>query len=139
MFPLSWGEALDRLTILHIKKEKVVDKDKLRHIQQEYSDVNQLFLEAEANGVFTQHELERFFISLLVVNKRLWKIEDDIRNFESRSCFGPEFVELARSVYKTNDQRFRIKNEFNQLTNSFYQEQKEYVSYENDGGSWNEK
>lgn len=137
MFPLSWGEALDRGTILAIKVQMIKDKDKLRKVIQEWNDLQSIFDKAILNEIFTMEQLNDSFRELNAVNLELWDIEDRIRIKERDQEFDDEFIELARSVYKVNDQRFTLKNKFNQLVGSHYQEQKEYVDYANDSSSGN--
>ena len=124
--PISCGELIDKLTILEIKLINVKDDEKKKHIQNEYdylSNVSQKLQEVDLE------KYKNFYTKLLDINQLLWKIEDDIREQESKSMFKEKFISLAREVYKTNDSRFAVKNEINIFYDSDIQEQKELISY----------
>lgn len=123
--PVSFGELIDKLTILEIKKSKITDNEKLKNIQLEFELLNKKY---QAKLKVTK-ELQVFYDALLKVNQKLWKIEDKIRILENNKEFNEEFIDLARSVYKLNDERFAIKNEINKTFDSEIQEQKEYENY----------
>jgi hypothetical protein len=117
----SVGEVLDKLSILSIKKDKVLDSVKLRYIEDEFNILNSDL------GIFLENEdIYNIYRDLREVNESLWEIEDKIRIFEKKQKFDSAFVELARSVYKTNDLRFALKNKINELTDSELREQKDY-------------
>ena len=121
---VSIGEILDKLTILKIKKNNISDLEKLVHIQKEHDileDKSMIYLESK--------EVKDLFDALIEVNSKLWKIEDDLRDLESQKRFDDEFVQKARLVYMTNDLRFKLKNQINQITDSGVQEQKGYKEY----------
>jgi hypothetical protein len=121
---ISNGELVDKVTILHIKREKVDDAAKLANIEKEYE-----LLRAAMNSInITVASPE--FVRLLEVNLRLWDIEDRIRRKEARQEFDDEFVQLARSVYFENDQRADIKKEINLKSGSDLMEEKQYVDYQ---------
>lgn len=121
---VSVGELLDKLTILEIKKERISDPEKLRHIENEFN-----ILSGIAMRYLESKEVLDIFMQLKKVNSDLWIIEDDLRDLESKKDFGKEFIEKARSVYFTNDKRFELKNEINQITGSNIREQKGYKKY----------
>jgi hypothetical protein len=121
---ISNGELVDKVTILHIKRQKVGDAAKLTNIEKEY----ELLCAAINNINITVASRE--FVRLLEVNLRLWDIEDRIRHKEARKEFDDEFVQLARSVYFENDQRAAIKKEINLKTGSDLMEEKQYVDYQ---------
>ena len=124
--PISCGELIDKLTILEIKLINVKDEEKKKHIQNEYdylSNVSQKLQEVDLE------KYKNFYTKLLDINQLLWKIEDDIREQESKSMFKEKFISLAREVYKTNDSRFAVKNEINIFYDSDIQEQKELITY----------
>lgn len=121
---ISNGELVDKVTILHIKREKVSDAAKLANIEKEY----ELLRKAMSNINITVESPE--FSRLLEVNLRLWDIEDRIRQKEARQEFDDEFIQLARSVYFENDQRAAIKKEINLKTGSDLVEEKQYVDYQ---------
>ena len=123
--PVSFGELIDKLTILEIKKSKITNKEKLKKIQLEYELLNKKY----QTILNDRKELQVFYEALLKVNNKLWEIEDKIRIFENNKEFNDEFIDLARSVYKSNDERFAIKNDINETFDSEIQEQKEYENY----------
>tara|TARA_Y100001970_G_C14247657_1_gene869474 strand:+ start:665 stop:1054 length:390 start_codon:yes stop_codon:yes gene_type:complete len=123
--PVSFGELIDKLTILEIKKSKITNKEKLKKIQLEYELLNKKY----QTILNDRKELQVFYEALLKVNNKLWEIEDKIRIFENNKEFNEEFIDLARSVYKSNDERFAIKNDINETFDSEIQEQKEYENY----------
>jgi predicted transposase YbfD/YdcC len=119
---VSIGEIVDKLSILNIKKNNITEESKLFNIITEY---NYLY-----DVVFNQLKIESDdFNNLLLVNESLWKIEDDIRDKERDKVFDIEFIELARSVYTTNDKRAEIKKEINLKYGSFFVEEKSYSNY----------
>ena len=113
--PVSVGELLDKITILEIKS-MFSDNE---YIQKELKELKQI------KSTITQYTLE-YVNELREVNQKLWKIEDKLREKEKLQEFDEEFIELARSVYKTNDLRAQIKKEINEETQSTYQEVKLY-------------
>jgi len=118
---VSIGEVIDKITILQIKSEKFTDQDKQRNVNTELSLLSSL-LPAD-------DRISKFMSALKEVNERLWVIEDDIRSCEKNDDFGDTFVELARSVYKTNDIRALIKKKINIEFNSEIVEEKGYEQY----------
>ena len=123
--PISPGELVDKITILEIKKEFIVDSNKLKNINYEYNLLMKIYNDdiskTDAVGVL-KTELKN-------INLSLWKIEDDIRDCERDKIFDNTFVELARSVYFTNDKRSKVKLEINLLLNSSLVEEKSYKDY----------
>lgn len=128
---VSNGEIIDKYTILEIKLSKISDKDKLLNIQHEYDvltpDVNEIY-----NSVKDKKHLEKLHADLLDINKKLWKIEDDIRECERSKDFGDTFIELARAVYYTNDDRSDVKKAINVFTGSDLVEEKSYEDYKSE-------
>lgn len=125
--PVSWGELVDKITILAIKNERIHDTAKLINIRAELQaleDVVQQHLPADK--VQGLRELQA---KLKNVNEELWVIEDDIRLCERNQDFGDEFIRLARAVYVTNDKRFLVKREINDLLGSSLKEEKSYQDY----------
>jgi hypothetical protein len=121
---VSHGEIVDKLTILQIKKENIIDPSKLDNIIKEY---NYLLSVVENDlGISTESPE---YLELLSINKELWVIEDDIRDKERVKEFDEDFVKLARSVYYTNDVRAKIKKEINLKYSSGFVEEKSYQSY----------
>lgn len=122
--PVSVGELIDKLSILLIKQKNVSDTEKLKFINNEYKIIDELsqkFLENE--------EIKKLFEELIVINSNLWRIEDKLREMESEQRFQGEFIDYARKVYFTNDERFRLKNQINLITNSDIKEMKSYNKY----------
>jgi predicted nucleic acid-binding Zn-ribbon protein len=113
--PVSVGELLDKISILEIKST-FTDNE---YVLKELNDLNQI------KDTLTQFTLE-YMNELREVNLKLWKIEDELRELEKKQDFGEKFVELARSVYITNDKRSKIKKKINEETNSDYKEIKLY-------------
>ena len=128
--PVSFGELIDKITILQLKLKMIDDKNKLSYIRLER---DKLLLIYEKNKNFLDDETIRVLYTLentlYEINKKLWYIEDDIRVKEKNKRFDESFVELARSVYKTNDNRMEIKNKINKLMDSDIKEQKSYKPY----------
>lgn len=106
--PISLGELVDKITILQIKLLEIKDPEKLKNIQKEYD----LLTSLDAY-VLQKESLNTYIRDLFVVNHKLWILEEDIRRFEKENSFGNFFIDCARGVYKTNDERSRIKKEIN--------------------------
>ena len=123
---LSIGEFFDKMTILEIKKERIADRDKLENINKEYSYLEGLLDELS----ITREDVAEEVGKLKEVNEKLWIIEDDIREKERKRSFDAEFIELARSVYITNDQRSEIKRAINLKLGSDFVEEKSYEEYQ---------
>ena len=123
--PVSWGELVDKITILQIKSERITDKAKLANIHKELEELTRT---AEQAVTFTP-EIRALQQQLKDVNEKLWVIEDDIRDCERSKDFGAKFIELARAVYFTNDERFRVKREINDALGSALSEEKSYAAY----------
>ena len=121
----SVGELIDKMTILEIKKEKISDEKSLSIIDKEYSSL-QVTLQKD---VKINDEIKKLWNELKKINLKLWEIEDKIRLCEKNKKFDEKFVELARSVYKSNDIRSKLKLKINQLTGSNLQEVKQYTEY----------
>jgi len=119
---VSVGEIVDKLSILKIKKNNIKDETKLININKEYEYLFQI--------VFDELKIEEGdFYNLVIINERLWDIEDSIRDKERESSFDAEFIELARSVYFTNDRRAEIKKDINLKYGSLFVEEKSYNKY----------
>ena len=122
--PVSVGEIIDKLSILRVKKTKIKDELKLEFINKEFELLYNL-----SSTYLNSFEIETIYHDLVKVNSNLWDVEDKLRIFESEQKFDSEFVSLARKVYFINDERFRLKNEINLITNSEIREVKDYVKY----------
>jgi hypothetical protein len=119
------GELIDKITILHIKRERIADAGKLAHVRAELAALEA----ARDRALPSSDELTRLTAELRAVNEALWQIEDDIRECERSGDFGPRFVELARSVYRRNDERAALKRQINELLGAAFSEQKAYTAY----------
>jgi hypothetical protein len=120
--PISWGELLDKITILEIKRERIGGSEAQAHVVTELE-----MLEAVATKITAIEGVAPLFKRLKRINTVLWDVEDAIREQEEDARFGPRFVALARSVYKTNDERAAIKREINLLLGSELIEEKSYA------------
>jgi hypothetical protein len=120
------GELIDKITILQIKNERVTDPGKLHNVRVELAT-----LEGTRDRTLpASEELTRLAGELKSVNLALWDIEDEIRVCEGNKDFGARFIELARSVYKTNDRRAALKRQVNDLLGSRLIEEKDYKPYD---------
>ena len=122
--PISIGELIDKISILIIKKNNIIDVHKLKHIEKELS-----LLESTLSESVNDKKVKEFRDSLIEINSTLWKIEDDIRKCEKDKVFDQKFIDLARAVYQTNDKRSEIKLEINQFFGSTLVEVKSYEKY----------
>ena len=119
---VSTGEIVDKLSILSIKIDNITDESKLTNIKKEYEYLYQIvFSELKIN--------QEDFNEMVQINQKLWIIEDEIREKERQKSFDQEFIELARSVYFTNDKRAEIKKQINLKYNSIFTEEKSYAKY----------
>lgn len=125
LVPVSWGELLDKIAILRIKSEKIADFAKLKNVHHELK-----LLEQVRSSVEESSELARLEGELRQINEALWEIEDDIRLCEKEKNFGTRFIDLARSVYKTNDRRAELKYKINTHLGSEVVEEKSYEQYD---------
>ena len=123
--PVSFGELLDKISILQIKSERIADPAKLANVRKELDALSATWLEHPA----AQAQIPELRANLKAVNERLWDIEDDIRRCEQNQSFGEEFIRLARAVYFENDERARIKKAINLALGSAYVEEKSYQDY----------
>jgi dolichyl-phosphate-mannose--protein O-mannosyl transferase len=124
---VSNGEIIDKLTILAIKLIYIEDEKKIKNMQKEYD----VLLPIVTHLWDWYPDAQVLHVKLQKINLILWNIEDKLREKEKDKSFDKEFIELARSVYKTNDERARIKKEINIVTLSDLQEEKSYQEYDN--------
>ena len=122
--PISLGELIDKISILVIKEKKITDEKKNNLIREELT-----LLKKTLNEVANNNSINNYLNQLIDVNSTLWKIEDEIRDCEKNKKFDQKFIELARSVYITNDKRAEIKLEINNKFGSKLVEVKSYVKY----------
>lgn len=119
---VSIGEIVDKLSILRIKKNNITDEDKLVNINKEYDYLY--------HKVFQELKIETSdFYDMIMVNEILWGVEDSIREKERNKEFDQDFIEMARSVYITNDRRAEIKKQINLKYGSLFVEEKSYKEY----------
>ena len=123
---VSNGEIVDKLSILDIKLLNIDNEDKLVNVKNEHETLYPYVLVLLD---LHQSPLQQLYDELVKVNSLLWDIEDDIRDCERDKDFSQKFIDLARSVYVTNDKRALIKKQINQLTNSNLTEEKSYKNY----------
>jgi hypothetical protein len=123
--PVSWGELLDKITILEIKDRRIADTAKRANVRRELDALN---AEVARHGALPEGAAA-LMDELRAVNEALWDIEDDIRDCERRQDFGQRFVELARGVYHSNDRRAAVKRRLNDLFGSELVEEKSYQPY----------
>ncbi len=127
---VSNGEIVDKLTILDIKTRLISDKTKLENVWKEFNELSPIVKSIYDDLNREDRErMESLHNELQEVNQKLWYIEDDIRVLESQQDFGEKFIDLARSVYFTNDERAKLKKEINLLTGSLLVEEKSYEDY----------
>jgi hypothetical protein len=127
---VSTGEIVDKYTILQIKLDKIQSPEKLNNVRHEMALlINKVEKIYSRLCPTTQALLQELYEQLHDINLTLWNIEDQIRESERSGDFGPDFVELARSVYYNNDERALVKSQINQLTRSNIVEEKSYQAY----------
>ena len=122
LVPISVGELLDKISILEIKAEAITDPAKQANVLRELDALDAV----REREVALLPELEALYAELQAVNRRLWRIEDDLRAIERTGQFDSQFVALARSVYRDNDERAALKRRINKLTGSEIIEEKSY-------------
>jgi hypothetical protein len=122
---VSYGELIDKITILEIKLERINDPAKLENVKRELSGLNDAWQRAPCDPL----EVARERALLKATNEALWDIEDNIRRKEAAAVFDEEFIELARSVYRTNDERAAYKRVINDRLGSILVEEKSYQLY----------
>ena len=122
--PISLGELVDKISILMIKQSNIKDQTKLIHVNKELK-----FLEKTLYKQINKDEIKNYLDELTTINSKLWVIEDDIRDCERRKEFNQKFIDLARSVYFTNDKRSEVKSEINKKFGSDLVEVKSYEEY----------
>jgi hypothetical protein len=127
----SNGEIIDKYTILEIKISKIKGEKKLVNIHNEHNSLTPVVKNIYADAKDESH-LKKLQNDLLEVNKKLWKIEDDIRECERANDFSQSFIDLARAVYYVNDDRSDVKKEINTYTGSDLVEEKSYEDYKSE-------
>ena len=122
---ISAGELFDKISILEIKKNKIKDRSKRNIVLKELVSLQETVNE----NIKKSKTLTKLYKKLKSVNLKLWKIEDNIRDYERKRNFQDKFIKLARAVYFTNDERSRVKNKINILAKSNISEVKSYKKY----------
>jgi len=125
LIPISWGELIDKITILEIKQLNIKSLNAQSNIEKELVYLNAIVKDNEGLAEFVK-EIKK---QLLNVNMQLWQVEDDIRSKELKQEFDTVFIGLARSVYRLNDDRAKLKKQINKLLNSELTEEKSYGNY----------
>jgi hypothetical protein len=123
---VSWGELIDKVTILEIKSAKLTSEAALANVRRELAHLSGI---AEA-AIAQNPGVGAVKAQLRAANEQLWQIEDDIRAKEAGKSFDADFIALARAVYHTNDHRGRLKREIDRLLQSDFMEEKQYAKYE---------
>ena len=121
---VSLGELLDKISILIIKEKNITDTQKLYHIKKELDSLNKTLEDS-----ISKSKVKDYIEKLIEINSKLWLIEDDIRDCERKKQFDQNFIDLARSIYITNDKRSEIKLEINKKFGSTLVEVKSYENY----------
>jgi post-segregation antitoxin (ccd killing protein) len=119
----SPGEVIDKITILEIKSERMIEPDKLGNVRTEL----EMLRAARDAAIGPSGALSALTAELRAVNETIWDVEDELRGCEQAGDFGSRFVQLARSVYKDNDHRAALKRKINELVGSRIVEEKSYT------------
>ncbi len=125
LVPISVGELMDKITILEIKSERIKNPGQLENVVRELKALRSVRL-----GEMDRAMLDKLSAELKRVNATLWEVEDAIRDCEARGDFGDRFIELARAVYRLNDERSRLKKAINLASGSRLFEEKSYRSFQ---------
>ena len=125
LIPVSVGELFDKFTILSIKLIKITDPTKKKILKTEFNLLEDRIEELVTGTI----DKVIFYKRLIDVNVKIWDIENEIRELEAKKDFGVRFIELARQVYKTNDERSKIKADVNKFYGSEISEVKQYSKY----------
>jgi hypothetical protein len=121
---ISWGELVDKITILEIKEQRLLSKESIANVRNELAA-----LMNTADRTLARKDVAALKAQLKSINETLWEVEDKIRAKEAAQSFDQEFIQLARSVYINNDRRGDLKRRINMLLNSALGEEKQYTSY----------
>lgn len=125
LVPISPGELIDKITILEIKSQRMTDPAKLHNVRTELA----LLTDTWNASPYAATDVSADWAALREVNGKLWDVEDHLRDQEREGRFDPEFIELARAVYFTNDERAAIKRRINAALGSVLVEEKSYADY----------
>ena len=127
--PISFGELIDKISILWIKKDKINDNNQIKLIEDELNLLNKSISTIINKNKDRRIEILSLMDDLKKINSELWDIEDSIRECERKKIFDQSFIELARSVYLKNDKRSKIKLKINKISGSNIEEVKQYTKY----------
>jgi hypothetical protein len=129
--PVSFGELVDKLTILELKVHYSKNEIKLTHIKHELQLLQKLYTNSytKTDDLPIKNHIHDLKCKLYQVNSDIWNLEDNIRNKEKLQEFDDEFISYARSIYKVNDKRAQLKRKLNKLVNSEIIEEKFYQKY----------
>ena len=125
LVPVSWGEVIDKITILEIKARRISSAPAQANVRKELS----LLTQTVASEVLQRDDVKDVKARLLMANERLWEIEDRIREKETGKVFDADFIALARSVYRVNGERAELKREISKLLGSGLMEEKSYSAF----------
>ncbi len=128
LVPISVGELMDKITILEIKSERIENAIQLKNVRRELGALRAIRLDK-----LNRAALDKLCAELKQVNAKLWDIEDAIRECDAHGDFGEAFVELARAVYRLNDERARLKKAISLAAGSRLIEEKSYKSFQREG------
>jgi hypothetical protein len=123
--PISPGELIDKITILQIKSARIADPVKVANVRNELAQLEQTWRESP----FSTSDVDAEWAALRRINEKLWDVEDQLRDKERVRTFDQEFIDLARAVYFTNDERATVKREINTKLGSKIVEEKSYSAY----------
>jgi hypothetical protein len=123
--PVSPGELIDKITILQIKSARIADPVKVANVRNELTQLEQTWRESP----FSTSDVDAEWAALRRINEKLWDVEDQLRDKERARTFDQEFIDLARAVYFTNDERATVKREINTKLGSKIVEEKSYAAY----------
>jgi Family of unknown function (DUF6165) len=127
LVPISAGELMDKITILEIKSERIKNPSQLENVLRELGALRAIRLDGADRA-----KLDKLCTELKQVNATLWDVEDAIRECDARNDFGSSFIELARTVYRLNDERARLKKAISLASGSRILEEKSYKSFQRD-------
>lgn len=125
LVPISPGELIDKITILQIKSERITDAAKVANVRHELN----LLHDTWRASAYSTADIDMHWVRLRQINEKLWDVEDRLRDKERQRSFDQEFIELARAVYFTNDERAAVKREINTQLGSKIVEEKSYAQY----------